>query len=165
MVKIWGWDKKPRTMLRYIKIGDIFCFKFDDHTYCFGRIIAKVQFHIVEIFDYVSEQPIIHEENICKAGRLTVIPLDTYSLFDRKREGQWEREWRIIGHCENYTPENVDGIWFSWGIGSGCRKSDILGNTVYISEKEWRTLPWLAPQGEYAVRQIIMEKLGINETS
>ncbi|EAN2280869.1 phosphotriesterase, partial [Salmonella enterica] len=25
--KFWGWDKKPRTMLRFVKPGDIFCFK------------------------------------------------------------------------------------------------------------------------------------------
>ena len=62
MIKLWGWDKKPRTMLRYIKLGDIFCFEYDDHTYCFGRIMAKVQFYIVEILDYTSEQPIISED-------------------------------------------------------------------------------------------------------
>ena len=33
MIKIWGWEKKPRTMLRYLKIGDIFCFQYDEHTY------------------------------------------------------------------------------------------------------------------------------------
>lgn len=27
-VKIWGWDKKKRTMLRFIKPGDIFCFQY-----------------------------------------------------------------------------------------------------------------------------------------
>ena len=102
-------------MLRYIKIGDIFCFKFDDHTYRFGRIMAKEIFHIAEIFDYASEQPVISEADILGAGRLTAIPLDTYSLFDRRTEG----EWRIIGHQENYTPEHAEDIWFSWGIGSG----------------------------------------------
>lgn len=24
--KFWGWDKKPRTMLRFVKPGDIFVF-------------------------------------------------------------------------------------------------------------------------------------------
>ena len=79
-------------MLRFLKSGDIFCFKYDDHTYCFGRIMSKVIFHIVEIFDYTSDQPIINEKDILRSGRLLVTPLDTYSLFDRKSEG----EWRII---------------------------------------------------------------------
>lgn len=161
MIKLWGWDKKPRTMLRYIKIGDIFCFKYDDHTYCFGRIIAKVQFYIVEIFDYTSENPIISEDTILNAGHLLVTPLDVYSLFDRKREGEWKREWRIIGHQDNYIPECTEDIWFSWGIGSGCRKSDIFGNTVYISEDEWRALPSLSPEGEYQVKRALSEKLNV----
>lgn len=155
MIKIWGWEKKPRTMLRYIKIGDIFCFKFDAHTYCFGRIMADVTFHIAEIFDYVSEQPVISEDDIRIAGRLTVIPLDTYSLFDRRTEG----EWRIIGHQENYVPENAKGIYFSWGIGSGCCKSDVFGNTFSISEDEWQALPSLSPNGDYDVKQEIADKL------
>ena len=87
MIKIWGWEKKPRTMLRYIKFGDIFCFRYDHRTYRFGRVMAKVIFHIVEIFDYTSEHPVITEEDILRAGRLLVTPLDTYSLFDRKSEG------------------------------------------------------------------------------
>lgn len=69
-------------MLRYLKIGDIFCFKYDDHTCRFGRNMAHVMFHIVEIFDYISDQPVIFEEDILGAGRLLVTPLDTYSLFD-----------------------------------------------------------------------------------
>lgn len=155
MIKIWGWEKKPRTMRRYLKIGDIFCFRYDERTYRFGRIMARVIFHIVEIFDYASDQPVITEEDILSAGRLMVIPLDTYSLFDRKSEG----EWRIIGRQEAYTPENAEDIWFSWGIASGCRKSNPLDQTVYISEEEWKSLPPLSPCGDYDVKREIADKL------
>ena len=44
VIKLWSWEKKPRTMLRYLKIGDIFCFRYDDHTYRFGRIMARAAF-------------------------------------------------------------------------------------------------------------------------
>ena len=86
-IQIWGWHKKPRTMMRYIRRGDIFCFCFDDSRYCFGRIIErdKKSFCIVEIFDHVSDRPEISEEQIEKAKRL--IPIDTiddYWLFDKK---------------------------------------------------------------------------------
>ncbi len=156
MIKIWGWDKKPRTMLRFLKSGDIFCFKYDDHTYRFGRILSKVLFHIAEIFDYSSDQPMITEEEILKAGRLLVTPLDTYSLFDRKSEG----EWRIIGHQEDYTPpEDTAEFWFSWGDRSACRKSNPLNQTVFISEEEWRALPSLSPGGDYDVKREIADKL------
>lgn len=156
MIKIWGWEKKTRTMLRYIKIGDIFCFKYDEHTYCFGRIVANVMFYIAEIFDYTSEQPIIREDEICNSSRLTVIPLDAYCLFDRKIDG----EWRIIGHQENYIPEHMEDIWFSWGIGSGCRKSNVFNDTVFISKEEWKALPSLSPNGDYRIKQEVADKLG-----
>lgn len=155
MIKIWGWEKKPRTMIRYIKIGDIFCFKFDDHTYRFGRIAAKEIFHIGEILDYVSDRPVITEEDIRGAEWLVVTPLDTYSLFDRRTEG----EWRIIGHQEDYIPKHMEDVWFSWGIASGCRKSDVYGHTVFISEQEWKALPPLSPGGDYNVKHEIMKKL------
>ena len=155
MTKIWGWEKKLRTMLRYIKIGDIFCFKYDDRTYRFGCIMAKVLFYIVEIFDYASDQPVISEDDVCNANRLLAIPLDAYSLFDRKTEG----EWRIIGHQEYYTPEHAEDIWFSWGIGSGCRKSDIFDNTVSSSEEEWKALPFLSPNGDYFIKLQIANML------
>ncbi len=29
-IKIWGWNKKKRTMIRYIKPGDIFCFELSE---------------------------------------------------------------------------------------------------------------------------------------
>ena len=155
MIKIWGWEKKPRTMLRFLKIGDIFCFKYDDHTYRFGRIMAHVMFHIVEIFDYASGQPVISEEDILGASRL----LDTYSLCDRKSEG----EWRIIGRQEDYAPpEDAKDIWFAWGIGPGCRKSNVLDQTVPISEKEWEVLPHLSPGGDYDVKMEVTDKLKEN---
>ena len=143
-------------MLRFLKTGDIFCFKYGDHAYCFGRIMAHVIFHIVEIFDYISDQPVIREEDILGAGRLLVTPLDTYSLFDRKSEG----EWRIIGRQEDYTPpEDAKDIWFAWGIGPGCKKSNVLDQTVPISEEEWKILPHLSPGGDYDVKREVTEKL------
>ncbi len=160
MIKIWGWEKKPRTMLRFLKNGDIFCFKYDDHTYRFGRIMAHVIFHIVEIFDYASDQPVITEEDILSAGRLLVTPLDTYSLFDRKSEG----EWRIIGRQEDYTPpEDAAEFWFSWGDCSNGRKSNVFDQTAPISKEEWMALPSLSPGGDYDVKSEIADKLKKNE--
>ena len=109
----------------------------------------------MEIFDYASDQPVISEDDVCNANRPLAIPLDAYSLFDRKAEG----EWRIIGHQENYTPEHAEDIWFSWGIGSGCRKSDIFDNTVSISEEEWKALPFLSPNGDYFIKLQIANML------
>ncbi|WP_180296972.1 Imm26 family immunity protein, partial [Snodgrassella alvi] len=84
--KLWGWDKKPRTMLRFIKAGDIFCFKLDEQRYCFGRIIIKIFIgHVAELFDNISNSPDISEAEIKQARRLIEpVILDSYSLFDRK---------------------------------------------------------------------------------
>ena len=73
-IKIWGWDKKKRTMLRFIKSGDIFCFELKNQQYCFGRIIAKtVVGHIAEIFDYISSDTFINAEIIEKSSRLMLL--------------------------------------------------------------------------------------------
>lgn len=142
-------------MLRYIKIGDIFCFKFDDHTYYFGRIIAMRVFHIAEIFNHISDQPIIQEGEILHADRLVVIPLDTYCLFDRKTEG----EWRIIGHQEDYTPEHMEDIYFSLGGYPLYKKTNIFEHTIPISGDEWKALPALSPNRDFRVKKIIEDKL------
>lgn len=83
-------------------------------------------------------------------------PLDAYSLFDRKSEG----EWRIIGRHEDYTPpEDAAEFLFSWGDRSDCRKSNVFDQTVRISEEEWHALPWLSPCGDYDVKTEIADKL------
>ena len=156
MITLWGWEKKPRTMLRYIKIGDIFCFRYSHRTYRFGRIMAKVIFHIVEIFDCASDQPVITEADILAAKRLLVTPLDTYRLFDRKSEG----EWRIVGHQEDYTPpEDARDIWFSWGDSDCGKKSNVFDQTEPISKAEWRALPPLSPGGDYDVKRDVAKRL------
>ena len=61
----YGDGKEKRTMLRFIKPGDIFCFKYNEETYRFGRIVSKIWTgHVSEIFDYVSSVPQISEKDI-----------------------------------------------------------------------------------------------------
>lgn len=134
--KFWGWDKKPRTMLRFVKPGDIFCFRLDDTMYCFGRIISKISMgHVAEIFDFISSEPNILETNINEAKRIIdPMIIDTYSLFDKKIEPG--SEWRIIGHQDDFSPENVDDIYFSYGVGNSCKKVDVFNNEYPITEED-----------------------------
>lgn len=115
-IKLWGWDKKPRTMLRYIKSGDIFCFKESNELYRFGRIIAKIATgHVAEILDYTLSNPAADEKSIVNASRaIPPLVLDSYGLFDRKDES--ESDWRIIGHQDNYAPEDAHDIFFTYGL-------------------------------------------------
>ncbi|MCX4300112.1 MAG: immunity 26/phosphotriesterase HocA family protein [Lachnospiraceae bacterium] len=156
-IKIWGWNKKKRTMIRYIKPGDIFCFELSEQKYCFGRIIAKtIVGHIAEIFDYISSDTIIDTEIIEKSSRLMpLIILDSYTLFDYKISG----DWRIIGHQENYTPNDVNGIYFSYGTGEECKKVDVFGNETSIPESDKNNYTWLAPQCNEYIKELVLKHL------
>lgn len=127
--KFLGWDKKPRTMLRFVKPGDIFCFKLDEDRYCFGRIITLMTVgHLSELFDIIKKSPGITELEISNARR-------------------------IIEHQVNYNPKNLDGIYFALGIGDSCKKKDCYGNDFLISESEWKTLPKLSPKGGFDIKK------------
>lgn len=154
-LKIWGWDKKERTMVRYIKNGDIFCFKLDKNEYGFGRIIAKTDFgHLAEIFDYISEKPDITAESIEKIPRIMApIVLDSYSLFDKKIVG----EWRIIGRQEDYRAPDFDDIFLTFGIDSDWKKIDLYGNITKISAEEHLKYISSSPVGDYIIKSLIQQ--------
>lgn len=156
-IRIWGWDKKERTMLRYLKSGDIFCFRTDEKSYCFGRIIAKVDAgHLTEILDYISDKPYIDINNIEKAVRLgDPIVLDSYSLFDRKAEG----DWRIIGHQEDYVPNDFQNIYLTFGTGKEWEKIDLFGNVTKISVEEHLKYILMSPKGNYQINRFIQEHM------
>lgn len=158
-IQIWGWDKKPRTMRRYLKRGDIFCFRYDDSRYCFGRIIERDEksYCIVEIFDYVSDTPEISVEQIEKAKRL-ISPdtIDDYCLFDRKMDG----EWRIIGHHEDYRAVDYDNIYLTFGIENDWKKKDLYGNITKIPPEERHKYILHRCNTDYYVKEILKPILG-----
>ncbi len=88
--KLFGWKKKPRTVLRSIKPGDVFCFEVSKGRYCFGRIIAKVSVgHTAEIYDLFLPEPTVSEQQISAAKRIIPpVVLDSYGLFDKKNIGR-----------------------------------------------------------------------------
>ncbi|KVV12599.1 MULTISPECIES: immunity 26/phosphotriesterase HocA family protein [unclassified Pseudomonas] len=156
-VKFWGWNKKARTMIRFIKPGDIFCFRVKDNEYRFGRIISKFPTgHLAEIFNLTSSEPNISKEKLNNATRIfSPIILDSYMLFDRKIET--DGDWRIIGHQEKYTPTDVDNIYFTYGIEESCKKIDAFGNITSISEKEALGIPSLFPQNDYKIKNLLLQ--------
>ncbi len=158
-IQIWGWDKKPRTMRRYLKRGDIFCFRYDDSRYCFGRIIERdeTSFCIIEIFDYVSDKPEISAEQIEKAKRL-ISPdtIDSYCLFDKKMDG----EWRIIGHHKDYRAVDYDDIYLTFGIGNDWKKKDLYGNITKIPPEERHKYILHRCNTDYYVKERLIPYLG-----
>ena len=160
-ITLWGWEKKKRTMLRYIKAGDIFCFQYDENTYCFGRIISRLDIGTPsEIFDYTSDVPVISESDIVNAKRMFhPVNLDVYSLFDRKYTDVMG-EWRIIGNHENYVPIDADKIGFWFGGFPPRYKIDIFGNQSNISEIEAKDLQDFAVFGDIHIKDLVDEYLG-----
>lgn len=153
--KFWGWDKKPRTMLRFVKPGDIFCFRLDEGKYAFGRIISKIiTGHIAEIFEFVSSTPNITEDIINKSKRaFSPIVIDTYGLFDKK--GYPDSEWRVIGHHNEYIPEGVEDIYFTYGVGNSCKKVDVFDNEIPISEHESILYTRLTPHSDDHIKLLL----------
>ncbi|WP_152988810.1 immunity 26/phosphotriesterase HocA family protein [Burkholderia pseudomallei] len=146
-----GWDAKSRTMLKHIKSGDLFAFALGNGKYGFGRIISSVSLgHVAEFFDRIADDPNLDASDIVSCKRLKQpVVLDSYSLFDRKMEG----DWRIIAHQEKFHPTDIDGVFFTYGDGAGRRKVDVFGAENPVSEKEAKDLPFYSPLGDEDVKR------------
>ena len=153
---LWNWEKKERTMLRYIKAGDIFCFQYNEKLYCFGRIISRLNLGTpAEIFDYVSDIPVISKEVIDNANRMfPPINLDIYTLFDRKLMG----EWRIIGRYDDFKPVNIDDVSFTFGI-APCIKIDIYGNESIITKELAERIIRFSFLGDTEIKNLVKAKI------
>lgn len=81
--------------------------------------------------------------------------LDSYSLFDRKIEKG--SDWRIIGHQQNYVPTDMDGVYFTYGEEPWCKKVDIWGNKIPISEQEAESLPRVSAFGDYNIKELLKD--------
>lgn len=141
-IKLWGWDKKPRTMLRYVKVGDIVCFEMDSSgsKFGYGQIISNLNSgHPFKGFDILHKNPNnITIEEIEGAKQLgDVFVLDVYSTLDKKRLLQ-NGEWRVIGHQEDFelTKDEINSIFFSYG-GKGMKKrKNLLDESIPITDEE-----------------------------
>ncbi|WP_420917861.1 phosphotriesterase [Pseudomonas syringae] len=150
-VKYYSLAKNPKTLLRNIKSGDIFCFSVNG-KYRIGRIMTQNSLgHVAEIFDQVLDTPDVSKlVSMKRLGRPVI--LDSYGLFDRKIEG----DWRIVAHHEDYIPHD-EPVRFTSGIASGCKKIDIFDNEEAIAESEAKKLPDYSPMGE----DDVIEELGL----
>jgi immunity protein 26 of polymorphic toxin system len=150
-----GWNAKPRTRLRYIKPGDLFMFRLDDSKHGVGRIISKVSLgHVAEFFEVTLDSPELQGIDLAWVTRRGhPVVLDSYSLFDRKTEG----DWQIVGHGENFAPKDVDDVFFTYGVGPVRHKVDVFGNTTPVSAQEAEKLPLYAPHGDADVKRKIYQ--------
>lgn len=144
------WDKKPRTALRSIKPGDIFMFRLGSDSFGIGRILSKVSIgHVAEFFEPILSIPDLGDNNvdtIQRRGQPLII--DSYSLFDRKLEG----DWRIVGHEVGFEPKNVNGIYFIYGTDKNLKKVSIFDEESVVDEKSASTLEYYSPNGDIHIR-------------
>lgn len=154
-IKLWNWDKKPRTMQRYLKRGDIFCFVYDDNRFCFGRIIEirPKRFCVAEVFDYSSETPTIDEKTVETAGRvIPPININAYILFDCKTMGG---DWRIIGHQDDYFAPDYNDLFIGWGLEDDWKKEDLCGNMTKASKEEYDNCLSHITITDYSVKELL----------
>ncbi|MBN6065203.1 phosphotriesterase [Aggregatibacter actinomycetemcomitans] len=160
-IKIHAWDKKPRTMLRFIKIGDIFCYQFEENIFVFGQVIGKVSVgHVIQFFDIFKTKPVISAQEINRAHFVNKpIIVDSYSLFDKSPV----RIWRIIGHQADFDQTPFQNLVFKWGDPNGDKfgKTGIDG-TVYakaFSKEEVEGLDWEFCVGSISYNKILQEEI------
>ncbi|MDR1848537.1 MAG: immunity 26/phosphotriesterase HocA family protein [Zoogloeaceae bacterium] len=155
-IKIHGWDKKPRTMLRYLKVGDIFMLSLDYGSYAAGRILSDVSIgNGVEFFDLLLPRPEVTVAQIESAKRIgTPVFINSYGLFDRKSVGNW----RIVGHHHGFVPGEERGVYFTYGVGPFW-KIDLFDNEIQITESEARKLPLYVTQDDAKVKKWLVPLL------
>ncbi|QEO27253.1 Imm26 family immunity protein [Xanthomonas translucens] len=147
----YGWDKKKRTMLRFIKPGDFFCFALPSGKFGAGRIIAKVSVgHSAEIYDSALDEPVFTEAWNGFAVYFYDV-LDSYSLFDRKIEG----DWRIVGNSNIKSRKIHEETFFGYGSSGSRTKVNLIGQRFECSEEEYKHLPPYRPAGN----EDILEKI------
>lgn len=51
----------------------------------------------------------------------------------------------------------MDGVYFTYGEEPWCKKVDIWGNKIPISEQEAESLPRVSPFGDYNIKELLKD--------
>ncbi|WP_312936678.1 Imm26 family immunity protein [Pseudomonas sp.] len=150
-IKFQKWANKPKTLLRYVKPGDLFCFSSKGGVFYFGRIMTKNSLgHVAEVF---CEQASTPDASLLSSFKRLGRPLilDSYGLFDRKSEG----DWRIVGHQPGYAAPTDELIYFTYGVGPFCKRVDQFDREVAISAEAAKTYETYSPMGDADVKEAL----------
>ncbi|HDS1061966.1 MULTISPECIES: Imm26 family immunity protein [unclassified Pseudomonas] len=146
-LEVYEWDKKIKTSYKKIKSGDIFCFALDSKKYGVGRIITQNSLgHVVEIFDKVLNVPAVDSLSFKRLGDPVI--LDSYSLFDRKAEG----DWRIVAHDLDYRPSKQESVRYVYGVADNVKLVDIFDNESSLAGSKC-DYPSYSPMGDKDVKE------------
>lgn len=153
-LKFTPWAKKSRTMLRFVKPGDYFCFVVPDRGYGFGMIISDVTLgHSAKIYKKILSTPDITEEDTHSEIAFYCI-LDSYLLFDKKRFG----DWRIVAHSDEQitTDQYANAAHFCYGNTGNKRKVNLFGQEAKCTDDECRGLPAYMQDEDITVQRRIL---------
>lgn len=162
-IDLWDWDKKKRTMLRSIDIGDIVCFEITEskQKYGYGILIAKLDegWFACKAFDIQHTDPnSITEKEIMEANQFgDIFILDVYSTLDVKKHIH-NGEWRVVGHYSGFklSQDEINNTSFEYGSSGMKRKINLLGDEQEISDQEAESyLPYSPVTGDDAKRWYI----------
>ncbi|PTV52291.1 Imm26 family immunity protein [Pseudomonas putida] len=146
-LEVYEWDKKIKTSYKKIKSGDIFCFALDSKKYGVGRIMTQNSLgHVVEIFDKVLNVPAVDSLSFKRLGDPVI--LDSYSLFDRKAEG----DWRIVAHDLDYRPSKQESVRYVYGVADNVKLVDIFDNETSLVGSKC-DYPSYSPMGDKDVKE------------
>jgi hypothetical protein len=136
-------------MLRFLLPGDRFAFEISPGRYGQGTLIAKVSVgHSVEVYpDSVSDPD---DMSAWDEGTYPTFfdVIDSYSLFDRRLEGNWQRIATAVPppHREVYRSTG-----FVYGTPGDRYHVDLLGQESAIGEEEFALFPAYRPAGNKAI--------------
>lgn len=149
-----GWEKKKRTRLSSLVVGDVFALEVVGGGYAFGRLAAKIfDSFVAEFFDKIKSKPelgVTEYEGMCVA--IAPIEIDSYSLFDRKIEG----DWRIIGRDAAYAYPDPTGRIFKFGMPPNFKYVNMNGDFVG-APADFGDIPYLETNGDYRIQELIKE--------
>ncbi|WP_349987080.1 phosphotriesterase [Pseudomonas alloputida] len=103
--------------------------------------------HVVEIFDKVLTVPVVDFVSFERLGDPVI--LDSYSLFDRKAEG----DWRIVAYESDYRPSNQESVRYVYGVADNVRLVDIFDNETSLTGSK-RDYPSYSPMGDKDVKEM-----------
>jgi len=147
-IKHYEWDKKLKTKLNKVIPGDIFCFVLDSGSYGVGRIMTRNSLgHVAEIFEATLSSPVVNTLSLDRLG--DPIILDSYSLFDRKAEG----DWRIVAHDNEYQAPPDEPVRFAYGVADNKRLVDIFDNETGLVGRE-EDYPRYSPMGDEKIKKV-----------
>jgi len=127
--------------------GDFFCFELEAGGFGCGRILAKVSLgHSVEIFSGVENSP-DYTPAWLKKGVAFYDIVDSYSLFDKKKEG----DWRVVASGNLDSDFDFDAAFFGYGTRGDRQKVNLAGTRSPCDEEVYLTLPPYRPAGNKSI--------------